>query len=236
MKNETDYSDEFSTLKELHEDNISRKFTDEEFNEIFSIAEKENKDLAKHADRFQNDMMGLLMTLDEATHKWEEEKLVKSVKGNPEEEIKIMISDLGKVIDYYVNDKNASWGTVGTLANIHESLGRHLYRNYQEHLGYSKSVEEGIKRHSAAAIDLLIHANEEVRNLDPKNHLPDLARWKNFFQDLLSGFQGVLLKMESDEKLTPPESEPKEEAKLTKKLSLKEEAIELAKNLFIIFL
>ncbi|MBI3501911.1 MAG: hypothetical protein HY063_08960 [Bacteroidetes bacterium] len=203
MKNTTDYSDEFSTLKELHEDNIGRKFTDEEFNEIFSIAEKASKDLAKHADHFQNDMLGLLMTLDEATHKWEKEKLVRSVKGNPKQEIKKMIADLEKVIDYYANDKNANWGTVGTLANIHEALGKQLYIHYDEHLGYSRSIEEGLKRHSEAAKNLLLQAGEEVKNIDAENHLSDLAKWKKFFDDLMEGFHGALYKIKSDEKLTP---------------------------------
>lgn len=181
MKNTTDYSDEFSTLKELHEDNIGRKFADEEFNEIFSIAEKSSKDLAKHADRFQNDIMGLLMALDEATHQWEEEKLVKDVKGNPKEEIKEMIADLEKVIDYYTSDKNANWGTVGTLANIHESLGKQLYARYEKHTGYSSSIEEGLKRHSEAAKNLLLQARDEVKILDSKKHLADIIRWRNFF-------------------------------------------------------
>lgn len=203
MKNTTDYSDEFSTLKELHEDNIGKKFTDEEFNEIFSLAEQTNKDLEKHADRFQSDMMGLLMTLDEATHKWEEEKLIKSVKGNVKEELKEMVSELVKVIDYYANDKNANWGTVGTLANIHEALGKQLYIHYDEHLGYSRSIEEGLKRHSEAAKNLLLQAGEEVKNIDAENHLSDLAKWKKFFEELMEGFQGAFHKIRMNEKLTP---------------------------------
>jgi len=203
MKNTTDYSDEFSTLKELHEDNIGRKFSDEEFNEIFSVAEKMQPNLSKHADRFQDDMMGLLMTLDEATHKWEKEKLVRNMKGNPKEEINRMIADLGKVIDYYTNDKSANWGTVGTLANIHESLGKQLYIHYDEHLGYSRSLEEGLKRHSEAAKNLLIQAGEEVKNIDAENHLSDLAKWKKFFEELMEGFQGTPYKIRMNEKLTP---------------------------------
>ncbi|MBI2968887.1 MAG: hypothetical protein HYY40_13890 [Bacteroidetes bacterium] len=202
MKN-IDYSDEFSTLKELHEENIGRKFTDEEFNEIFSIAEKENKDFSKHADRFQNEMMGLLMTLDEATHRWEGEKLMSDSKGNPKKKIQEMIADLGKVIDYYVNDKNANWGTVGTLSNIHESLGKQLYIHYDEHLGYSRSIEEGLKRHSEAARNLLLQASSEVKNIDAENHLHDLLRWKKFFEELMEGFQGTLHKIKMKEKLTP---------------------------------
>lgn len=190
----TDYSDEFSTLKELHEDSIGRKFTDEEFNEIFSTAEKSNPGLFKIADRFQSDMMGLLMTLDEATRTWENISFEKKAGKNPND-VSEMISDLEKVIDYYTNYKNPNWSIVATLAHIHEELGEQLYENYEKHLGYSKSVEEGIKRHSSASKELLREVFKRITQLQKKSYPADLGRWKKFFTELLEGFVGILPKL-----------------------------------------
>jgi hypothetical protein len=199
MKNTTDYSDELADLKQLHEENIGRKFSDEEFNEIFKEAIKMETGLLKHAQRFVDDMMSLLMMLDDATNQWEKERLVSNVKGNPKEDIKKMMTDLKKVIEYFASNKNPNWGDVGTLAHIHEALGEKLYEKYDKHTGYSKSIEEGMKRHTEASQNLWLQAESEIQNLDPKKHLPDLIRWRNFFSDLLEGFQGILIKIDSKE-------------------------------------
>ncbi len=200
-----DYSDELSDLKEIHEDNIGRRFSDEDFNRIFEIALKSQPDLYKIADRFQSDMMGLLMTLDEATHQWEKEKLVNNVKGDPKKDIEKLMADLKGVIEYFASRKNPNWGDVATLANIHESLGEQLFEKYDKHTGYSRSIEEGMKRHTEASQNLWLQAKSEVEKLDPIKHLPDLVRWKNFFSDLLEGFVG-LLKNKNPEKNNPKHS------------------------------
>lgn len=218
-----DYSDELSALKELHEDNIGRKFTDEQFNKIFETALKTQADLYEHATEFTDNMMGLLMTLDDATNEWQAKLPNKKSLNNPFSEIQKIISDLRKVIDFYANNKNANWSTVGTLANIHGELGESLYENYDKHTGYSKSVEEGIKRHSTAAKNLLEQASEEVENMDAEKHLPDLLRWKKFFEELLEGFPWAIMQIRDKESSeTEHTSSPN---------SLREEAIELAKKL-----
>lgn len=104
---------------------------------------------------------------------------------------------------------------------------------YDKHLGYSHSIEEGLKRHSEAAKKSLIHAATEVEILDTKKHLSDLARWQKFFDELMEGFQGTLHKMRMKEEAKPeaqPEPKP-QPAKPEKPKSLRDEAIELAKKL-----
>ncbi len=99
-----------------------------------------------------------------------------------------------KVIEYFALKTNPDWGDVGSLANIHESLGEQLYEKYDKHPGYSRSIEEGMKRHTQASQNLWLQAESEVEKLDPIKHLPELVRWKNFFSDLVEGFSGLLKK------------------------------------------
>jgi len=228
MKNTTDYSDELADLKQLHEENIGRKFSDEEFNEIFNEAIKRETGLFKHAQRFVDDMMGLLMMLDGATNEWEKERLVRNVKGNPKDDIKKLMADLKKVIEYFSTNKNPNWGDVGTLANIHEQLGEQLFEKYDKHTGYSKSIEEGMKRHTEASQNLWLQAESEVDKLDLKKHLPDLVRWKNFFADLLEGFQGILHRVNQEES-PKPKSLRKEAMALARKLG-DDELVQYLKN------
>ena len=68
-----DYANELSSLKELHEDNLSRNFTDEEFNEIFARAEKLYPELFNYAQKFEKVVSILLVKLHEATMEWESE-------------------------------------------------------------------------------------------------------------------------------------------------------------------
>lgn len=213
-KKEVDYSDEFSTLKELHEENIARKFSDEQFNEIFKIAKTSVPTLAVLADRFQNDMMGLLMTLDEATSKWEEVLVLPNAKGNLKGEVKKQISDLEKIIAYFSSKEKPNWGDVGSLANIHESLGRKIYGIYNKHAGYSTTIEAGLKRHSEASLELLSQISYDVE----KHEKYDLLQWKIFFSELLEGFQGILHLTNSEEKTTSEKD-------------LRDEAIVLAKKI-----
>jgi hypothetical protein len=69
-----DYADEFRTLKDLHEDNIGRKFSDHDFNEIFSIAKSKKKNLEKLSTALDYDIMGFLKALDEATDEWDKQQ------------------------------------------------------------------------------------------------------------------------------------------------------------------
>jgi hypothetical protein len=69
-----DYADEFRTLKDLHEDNIGRKFSDHDFNEIFSIAKSKKKNLEKLSTALDYDIMGFLTALDEATDEWDKQQ------------------------------------------------------------------------------------------------------------------------------------------------------------------
>jgi len=193
MKNEpTDYSDELADLKRLHEENIGKKFTDEQFNGIFIEAMKMEVGLYKRAQRFADDMIGILLLLDEATHKWKEESEKIKSKENPYDDIKQNIVKLEKVIDYFANDDKANWGNVGTLAHIHEELGEMLHEKYDKHLGYSPSIEAGLKRHSTASRELLEEVSKRMEELKSKPHSDDIWRWKEFFKDLISGFLGVL--------------------------------------------
>lgn len=66
-----DYSDELHELKTLHQENMGRKFTDGQFNEIFTIAMRQNKLFYKNAIELRDNLMGYLMSMDQATTEWE---------------------------------------------------------------------------------------------------------------------------------------------------------------------
>lgn len=66
-----DYSDDLRSLKSLHEENLGRRFSDDEFNEIFSIALGKNPKMEKAAVELDRNILGYLMAMDEATDEWD---------------------------------------------------------------------------------------------------------------------------------------------------------------------
>jgi hypothetical protein len=71
---ELDYSDEFRVLKDLVENDTARKFTDPQFNEIFSIALKKEKLLKQMAVDLEAHNNGFLMIMYEAINEWGKNK------------------------------------------------------------------------------------------------------------------------------------------------------------------
>ena len=71
---ELDYSDEFRVLKDLVENDTARKFTDPQFNEIFSIALKKEKRLKQMAVDLEAHNNGFLMIMYEAINEWGKNK------------------------------------------------------------------------------------------------------------------------------------------------------------------
>lgn len=67
---EIDYSDVLHELKILHEENVGKKFTDDQFNEIFAIALKRNEQLYEISIELRDNVLEFLMALDKATDEW----------------------------------------------------------------------------------------------------------------------------------------------------------------------
>jgi hypothetical protein len=132
------------------------------------------------------------------------------------DEIHSNIEKLTEVINSISKDKNANWGNVGSLANLHQQLGERLHDNYNEHEGYSVNVAEGLKRHASASKNLLIQIQKKVTTLLKKEAGEDLGYWNAFLKESVDSFEGVLLKKET----------PKSARKLLARSSSKQTIIE----------
>lgn len=184
-----DFADELNILKILFEEDCNREFSNEDFNAIFSIAEKANKDLLKKLQSVEGHLEGFLMAMDEALTEWDVTK--GNLHGAASNEVTKLIEDVKHVVDFLAAQPKPDWGTVGTLYHIHESLGEQLREKHTQHLGYSKSVEDGMKRHTTACMNLLSEFEDKLSKIRDK---AEITHWKKFFTELLEGFDQILPK------------------------------------------
>lgn len=112
------------------------------------------------------------------------------------DEIDENIQKLTEVITIISKNKNANWGHVGSLANLHQQLGEHLFDDYHEHEGYSANLTEGLKRHASASKKLLNQIHKKVSELVDNAALPDLNYWNTFLKETAGSFRNILLAKE----------------------------------------
>lgn len=98
-------------------------------------------------------------------------------------------TSLAKIIDKLSKAKRSDWETVGSLANLHQSIGKHLFEQYSRHEGYSSSVKEGIKRHADAIKLLLKKLPSRLKDMAEFDQTVELKQWNSLLQDWIESLQ-----------------------------------------------
>jgi hypothetical protein len=111
------------------------------------------------------------------------------VKSNQlKKEVREQLDRFREIVNTLSGEKNPNWGTVADLANLHEELGTHLIERYTEHEGYSKSVKEGIKRHSKALKSLITKLTQKISRFVNDAWTLDLIYWKDILTEWNSSY------------------------------------------------
>ncbi len=115
------------------------------------------------------------------------------------------IERISEVTDLLSKDKDANWGNAGSLANLHETLGTYLEDGYKEHEGYSKSLNESLKRHSSAIRKLLKRITMRVDRFVKYKHTPELAHLNQLLSECIDSFKNLKKKQDTtNDEFTPP--------------------------------
>jgi hypothetical protein len=121
-------------------------------------------------------------------------KQAKPLEQKVYEEIFVRIKQLSKANELLFKEKSPNWGTVATLANLHSALGHLLEDGYAKHFGYSKTLEEGLKRHHDANKELLQTITSKAKELKKNNELMTISDWWGYLSrqaDFLGQFLDI---------------------------------------------
>jgi hypothetical protein len=121
-------------------------------------------------------------------------KQAKPLEQKMYEEIFVRIKQLSKANELLFKEKSPNWGTVATLANLHSALGYLLEDGYAKHFGYSKTLEEGLKRHHDANKELLQTITSKAKDLKKNNELMTISDWWGYLSrqaDFLGQFLDI---------------------------------------------
>lgn len=115
------------------------------------------------------------------------------------------IERISEITDLLSKDKDANWGNAGSLANLHETLGKYLEDGYKEHEGYSKSLNESLKRHSSAIRMLLKRITLRADRFVKHKHAPELAHLNELLSECIDSFKNLKKKQDTtNDEFTPP--------------------------------
>lgn len=127
-------------------------------------------------------------------NKKEPMKQAKPLEQKVYEEIFVRIKQLSKANELLFKEKSPNWGTVATLANLHSALGYLLEDGYAKHFGYSKTLEEGLKRHHDANKELLQTITSKAKELKKNNERMTISDWWGYLSrqaDFLGQFLDI---------------------------------------------